>query len=81
MTEPNADAHITALMQSINKMLEALHMMTLGQLVPTIILRNPVEDRSSVVASADQLPELADYLQRIRDARLTPMENEIERKH
>lgn len=85
MTEqpPSHDpqSHVTSMLQSMNRMLEALHMMTLGQLIPTIILRNPMADESTVVVSADKLPELADYLQRIRDVRMTPVNDEIERKH
>lgn len=85
MTEqpPSLDpqSHVTAIIQTLNRMMESLHMMTLGQLVPTIILRNPEADESTVVVSADKLPELADYLQRIRDVKMTPVNDEIERKH
>ena len=85
MTEPTpvdgADYHVTALLQSVNRMMEALSMMTLGEFRATIILRHPEVEAASVVVTADPLPDLADYLARIRDRRMTNFSDELERKH
>jgi hypothetical protein len=61
---------ISTMLSKMEFMLRALDHMGGGQFRASIVLRAPDNDAASIVVSTDTLQDLADYMDRVRDAKV-----------